>query len=89
MSVNSKSRRKFRFWDNHFLFQTLQQALQVKDKVEEKCEEQQINPQDLPMSLVPTQVLYNIACCYEAMYEKLMKEELLVAGYPKSTKSYH
>lgn len=87
--MKSKSRRKFRFWDNHFLFQTLQQTTQVKEKVEAKCQAEQISPEELPMSLVPTHILYNIVCCYEALYEKLLKEELLVAGYPKSTKSYH
>lgn len=86
--MTSKSKRKFRFWDNKILFQTLQSSLQIKEKVEEQCG-QELTPEDLPMSVVPTHILYDIAICYEAMYDKLLEEELIVAGYPKSTKSYH
>lgn len=86
--MTSKSKRKFRFWDNKILFQTLQNSLQIKEKVEEKCGNE-LTPEDLPMSVVPTHILYDIAVCYEAMYDKLLEEELIVAGYPKSTKSYH
>lgn len=86
----SKSERKFKFWDNRLLFQTYQQVIQLKDKVEQKCIEQEQSPEELPMSIVPTHIMYNIAACYEAMYEKLLSEELLVAGYtPKASKSYH
>lgn len=86
--MNSKSSRKFRFWDNKLLFQTLEKAIQVKDNIEQKCGTTLI-PEQLPMSIIPTNVLYDIAICYEAMYDKLLEEELIVAGYTKSTKSYH
>lgn len=86
--MNAKSKRKFRFWDNRLLFQTLEKAIQVKENIEARCTED-VNPQDLPMSIIPTAVLYDIAICYEAMYDKLLEEELIVAGYPKSSKSYH
>ena len=89
MSMNSKSHRKFRVWDNKLLFQTLQQSIQVKEKIEELCGDK-LNPEDLPPSVVPTDTLYTILACYEALYDKLMEEELLQCGYsPKSTKSYH
>jgi hypothetical protein len=86
--MNSKSKRKFRLWDNKTLFQTLQSSLQLKDLIEEKCGTE-LTPEELPMSVVPTEMLYDIVICFEAMYEKLLNEELLVAGYPKSSKSYH
>lgn len=86
--MNSKSKRKFRHWDNRLLFQTLEKALQLKNKIDEHCGIE-FNPEDLPMSIIPTEIVYDIAICYEAMYEKLLEEELLVAGYPKSSKSYH
>lgn len=86
--MNSKSKRKFRFWDNKLLFQTLEKTLQLKNKIDEACGKE-LNPEDLPMSVLPTHIVYDIALCYEAMYEKLMEEQLVVAGYPKSSKSYH
>ena len=86
--MNSKSKRKFRVWDNRLLFQTLEKTLQLKNKIDEHCGDE-FNAEDLPMSIIPTEIIYDIAICYEAMYEKLLEEELLVAGYPKSSKSYH
>ena len=89
MSMNSKSHRKFRVWDNKLLFQTYQQSIQIKEKIEELCGDK-LDPEDLPMSAVPTQVLYTVMACYEAMYDKLLEEDLLQAGWSnKSTKSYH
>ena len=89
MSMNSKSRRKFRVWDNKLLFQTYQQAIQVKEKIEELCGDK-LNPEDLPNSAVPTDTLYTVMACYEAMYDKLLEEDLLQAGWStKSSKSYH
>jgi hypothetical protein len=85
--MNSKSKRKFRFWDNNALFQVFEQVTQIKGLIESKCTDR-IGPESLPMSVIPTDVLYDIAACYEAMYEKLLEEELLVAGYPKSTNTY-
>ncbi len=85
--MNSKNKRKFRFWDNKALFEVFQQVTQIKTVIESKCSDK-IGPESLPMSVVPTEVLYDIAACYEAMYEKLLEEELLVAGYPKSTNTY-
>ena len=89
MSMNSKSKRKFRVWDNKLLFQTYQQAIQIKEKIEELCGDDK-NPEELPHSAVPTHVLYTVMACYEAMYDKLLEEDLLQAGFsPKSSKSYH
>lgn len=85
--MNSKSKRKFRHWDNRLLFQTLEKAVQIKGKIDESCG-LELNPEDLPMSVVPTNILYDIAICYEAMYEKLLEEELIVSGYPKSSNTY-
>lgn len=86
--MNSKSKRKFRLWDNKTLFQVYEIVAQVKSNIEQKCTEE-IGPESLPVSIIPTHVLYDIAACYEAMYNKLLDEELIVAGYPKSTKQIH
>jgi hypothetical protein len=81
--TDSKNKRKFRVWDNITLFQALEQTNQLITKIEELCGDD-TGPKDLPMSMIPTDILYNIAVCYEAMYDKLLDEDLLVAGYPKS-----
>ena len=86
--MNSKKQRKFRLWDNKTLFQVYEIVTQIRAKIEERCSEE-IGPEGLPMSIVPTDMLYDIAACYEAMYVKLLDEELIVAGYPKSTNKSH
>lgn len=87
--MNSKAKRKFRFWDSKALFQTLERVSQIKHTIEARCVEEKVGPDMLPMSIVPSDVLYDIAACYEAMYDKLLDEELLVAGYSKQTNTYH
>ena len=87
-TMASKNKRKFRMWDNKTLFQTYDIVSQIRFKIEERCSEE-VGPEGLPMSIVPTDMLYDIAACYEAMYMKLLDEELLVAGYPKSTNKTH
>jgi hypothetical protein len=83
------NKRKFKHWDNKLLFNTLQKALQIKDKIEAQCYEKQLNPYDLPMSMLPSSVLYDMTACYEAMYDKLLDEELIICGYPRSSPTYH
>jgi hypothetical protein len=86
--MNSKNKRKFRLWDNKLLFDVYQKASQISGKIEEKCNEN-TSPDMLPASLVPTDILYDLVACYEAMYNKLLDEELLVAGFPKTSKTNH
>lgn len=86
--MNSKSKRKFRLWDNKLLFQTYEKSIQIKSNIEDKCDDN-TGPENLPQSVIPTNILYELVACYEAMYEKLLEEQLLVCGYPKSHNLYH
>lgn len=75
--------RKFRPHDQKTVFTVLQKVVQIKAKIEEQAMEKEMNPADMPASLLPTDVLYDIAACFEAMYDKLLAKNLLEAGYPK------
>lgn len=83
------STRKFRFWDNKVIFHNLQRVIQIKQKIEQQCIENEVNPNSLPMSMIPTDVLYDMAACYEAMYDKLLEEELITSGYTKTQPILH
>lgn len=88
--MSGKSDRKFRAWENNVLFQTYQQALQIKQTIEHKCIENQIDVADMPHSVLETNHLYTLAAAYEAVYRKLLDEELLHCGFlPKPSKSIH
>lgn len=75
---------KFNLNDTNFIYETLVDVEQIKEKIIETCLELQKNPEALPPSLVPTKILFAIVDCYSAMYEKLTQEEILRTGYPKS-----
>lgn len=75
--------KKFRPRDQKTLYTTLQKVIQIKYEIEAQTIEKQSHPAEMPQSLLPTDVLYDIASCFEAMYDKLLAKELLEAGYPK------
>jgi hypothetical protein len=86
--MNSKNKRKFRLWDSNSIFQGYERVIQIAARIEDACS-QNVQPENLPMSLVPTDVLYDIAVCYHAMYNKLLDESLIQNGYPKTTTKKH
>ncbi len=80
----------FRIWNSDTINDSMQHVIQLKELIEEVCIKEQVNPIDLPHSVVPTVMLYDIAACYDAMYEMLLKHDLVKAGYPKTyTKETH
>ena len=90
MSVTS-NRLKFRVWDNKALYQALEQATQIEEKVLEQLagDSQDIYVSDLPHSVIPTEVLYNLAISYTEAYNKLLEYNLVTCGYPKATTTQH
>jgi hypothetical protein len=87
-NMNSRKDRKFRIWDSNSIFQGYERAIQICARIEEACA-QNSSPQDLPTSLVPTDVLYDLMICYHAMYNKLLDESLIQNGYPKTNSTKH
>lgn len=87
--TTTKSQRKFRFWDNKLLFQNLERVLQFKETIEELALKKDVAIEELPSSILPTKTFYELLLCYEAMYDKLLEEELITHGYPKSTTTQH
>jgi len=80
---------KFRHWDNKLLFLTLQKVIQVREKIETACIQNKVPPKALPLSMIPTDALYEVVTCYEAMYDALLEKELLVCGFTKAPPTYH
>lgn len=86
--MNSKKQRKFRVWDNNLLYEIYQKTLQFSQLIEEQCGAEK-DPSQLPDSVVPTYLLYDISVCFNALYLKLEEEELLTAGFPKQSETAH
>ena len=83
------NKRQFRHWDNKTIFQTLQKAIQIKDIIEQQVIENGTQLDSLPLSQIDTDVLYDLTTCYEAMYDRLLEEELITSGYPRAKPTYH
>lgn len=86
--MSSKAKLKFRTIDTVGLTDSLEHAIQFSSKVEELLSGSG-SIDNLPPSIVPTEVLYNLSCGYEILYNRLMEYELLKAGYPKTLHTYH
>ena len=71
--------RKFRIWDSKLLHDSLQLCVQYQSAIEESISnsEKILEENEVLISTVPTETLYDIANCYIAMYEKLLVEGLI------------
>ena len=76
--------KKPRIWDSKLLADTHSVSLQIQTHIENM--EQQlanINIEEFPHSMVPTQTLYNLVICYNLAYNLLLDNELLKSGNNK------
>lgn len=71
---------KFRIWDSAELATNLKTAIQIRAKIQEIALETKVPIPQVPQSLVPTSVLYDLTVCYEALYNKLLELDLLETG---------
>ena len=83
------SNLKFRAWDSMALTETAKLISQLKQKIEELCEKNEVNPADLPDSLISTDKMYFICVAYLGAYDKLVEYDLLKTGNIKQTNNIH
>jgi hypothetical protein len=76
--------KKIRLWDNQLLSDTYVKATQIHFHIEQLIAHLPGKLLgELPHSMVPTDVLYELVMCNEFMYELLIDKELLEAGGKK------
>lgn len=75
---------KFKVWESAYINEALKHALQIRENVEDLVSENKLDLEHLPDSLVPTYLLYNLVCCYEALYNNCLNNQLLQTGNLKS-----
>lgn len=81
--------RKFRMWDSICIGTSYEDIMQILASIEQLADEQKAVPSQLPASLIPTDLLYNMAVGYEDMYNRLLAMDLIDAGYPKELSTIH
>ncbi len=77
--------KRFRIWDSSLIADNYSTLVQMQYQIETLIagNKEDIGPEDLPPSMVPTEVLYSVALCYEMMYDMLVKAELVDTGNAK------
>lgn len=81
--------KQFRIWDSIQLYETVKNCIQIKTKLESICVENGKYLTDLPDSLLPSELLYIIAVSNEAMYNKLLEQDLLKTLNPTTNLNIH
>lgn len=76
----TKNKRSFRIVDSRDIHKTLELTVQFQNKIEEACLQYGVNPSDMPNSVLPTNILYEIVASHNIMYDKLLAEELIYSA---------
>jgi hypothetical protein len=88
MTENNK--RKLRVWDSSALTKIYNDTFQFKTTIEEMYINSEVEKIDeLPNSLVPTDLLFDICTGFLFMYEKMLEENLIKSGFPKPVTIIH
>jgi hypothetical protein len=81
--------KQFRIWDSIQLHETVKNCMQLRYKLEQICIEQEQQLAELPDSLVPSELLYMIVASNEAMYNKLLEQDLIKTLNPTTNINIH
>lgn len=81
--------KKFRIWDSIQLHETVKNCTQLRFKLEQICIENEKELAELPDSLIPSELLYMIVVSNEAMYNKLLEQDLIKTLNPTTNTSIH
>jgi hypothetical protein len=76
-------------WDSIHIHETIKHGIQFRTKLEQLCIENSKNLEELPDSLVPSNILYMLVVSNEAMYQKLLERDLIETLNPKQNNNLH
>ena len=81
--------KKFRIWDSIQLHETVKHSVQLRAKLEFLCVENSKQLHELPDSLIPSELLYILVASNEAMYNKLLEQDLIKTLNPTTNINIH
>ena len=84
-----KNTRKFYLWDSAALGSTMQSTAQIVHNIEKQSSEQDIPIHLLGNTTLPMFLLHEICEHYTIMYNRLLKEQLLITANPPSNNNLH
>jgi hypothetical protein len=71
---------KVRVWEDVFVHNALKHCIQIKENIEHAVKTTETSPGNLPPSLLSSDMLYNLACCYVTLYTVTLDRDLLETG---------
>lgn len=84
-----KNPRKHNLWESSQLNTTMNKCVQLLANFNKMAEENSVYPSDLDTLNLPASLVYEICEGYVVMYEKLLKEQLLITANPKQHPLIH
>lgn len=74
---------KPKLWEDNYLGSALSLCLQISSNIEKACQDSNVGMEDLPESIINSELLYHIAVCYNTLYETLLEYDLKLYGSDK------
>lgn len=84
-----KNPRKYNIWESDQLNSTMEKCAQLLSNFNKVAEETGTYPSDIDTLSIPAHLVYEICESYVVMYEKLLKEQLLITGNPVANLNIH
>lgn len=84
-----KNPRKCNIWDSAFYNELLNNTVQITHNIDKVSKETNIPISSMKPLLLPAHLVYEICEGYTQMYNKLLKEQLLVTANLKSNPIIH
>jgi hypothetical protein len=79
---------KLRVYESKALADVYAIACQIQHQIDVALASSE-NPGELPASLIPTENIYDIVVCYNAMYNLLVEYSLIKEGHIKPSATIH
>lgn len=79
--------KQLKLWENAAVNDAVKHAIQIRETIEQIAVQNDVNIAEIPGSLVPTDLLYNLVSCYEILYDLSLELQLIKTGNLRSTTS--
>ena len=84
-----KNPRKFNIWQSNGLNETLQKTIQILYNIETESLKNEVDVHNMGETSIPVHLMYEICEAYSVLYNRLLKEQLLITANPKTNDNYH
>ena len=78
--LNKNKPDGFRVWESSQLYEIMVKSSQIQHNIETLSSAKQLEISDLGTTDIPISTLYNLCLGYTAIYEKLVKKELIATA---------